>query len=335
MVIGDGKTFSALGLVIGLAYAINAIPHGGLLRRGKQSVTLRTTIRSAPDGFLSVFSQVIQVERGQKDTLFFTRLYDGTAGGRVGDRMAVEQGVGVVGHRHADGVLAGTGAELAEANFLQPAGVGGKDDFGAFQHEDARALWLFTVEADHGSHFDGAAFCIQGVDVEVIAGGHGPFHGFEVAGVDFGVGKDFFAMAVEKGKGVAGKRIPSLQIGEADGHIEFFRERGELLDIGAVGGSRKGVEVFLISRYICLEAGVADAPHFGEQGNVGALGGSLTAVLHRFFRVGLKIIAVGGELEERNCELVRFAIGTRSSEGKRETQHERRCETNGVHRQSL
>ena len=70
--------------------------------------------------------------------------------------------------------------------------------------------------------------------MEAVAGRERALVGVEVAGMDLGVGHDDLAVPVDEGHAVARQRLPLLQIGQRDCHVELARQIAEMPDKGMI-----------------------------------------------------------------------------------------------------
>ena len=222
-----------------------------------------------------VLPQLIQIQRRKADAFFFTRLQNAGVPGTFqlrqighpvkdgGPAVAVGDTGGIIAGGDGQHIFVGPAPQLGKPVDLHGAGVGGQDQFGAFQHQDAGALGKFPVEADHGPHLDNAGRCVQIGNPEPFAGGQGPL-GVKVAGVHLGIGQRPAAETIEQDQGVAGSAGKALQQSDPDGHAQLPRQPAEGFHKGSVRRDGLGGP-FLDGAAVYA---VAIAPHLGEKGDV-------------------------------------------------------------------
>ena len=171
---------------------------------------------------------------------------------------------------------------------LHGAGIWHQDQLRALQHQDPGALGELPVIADHSPNLHRAAGCVQAGDIKIFTGGQVPLH-VKITGVDLRVVQPPSPEAVKQDQGVAGAALMPLQQSHADGHAQRFGKPLKCLDKGAVSGD--GLSGPLLDRPAVNTVSIA--PHFGEQGNIGAQRLGLFAGFHSLFQIALQRAARG------------------------------------------
>ena len=114
--------------------------------------------------------------------------------------------------------------------------------------------------------------------------------------------EDGVAVAIEERERVARRVGPRLEIGDADRHRKLPRETGVFRDEAVVSRDGQRAPRRAVAGIRSVEGRVADAPHLGEQRDVGAERGRATAERDTLCAIRVEIAWRRTELEQRDAE---------------------------------